>query len=128
MTPTSELEVNTEYPEIMTEGSREETTDSGTERITEEDKEQTTARVTETDKDEGPEMTTLESSSEGLAAVKVECSAKCEEEDYRPLCGDDEVTYSSLCHLQVSLVPLTSCDAGVSDGPLPQRPRGPGAA
>ena len=130
VTPTSELEVNTEYPEIMTEGTREETTDSATERITEEDKEETTARVTEIDTDVSPEMTTIESISEGLApaADKVECSAKCEDEDYRPLCGDDGVTYSSLCHLQVSLILLTPCDADVSDGPLPQRPRGPGAA
>ena len=119
--PTSELEVNTEYPEITTVGSKEKTTVS----ITEVNKEETTANVTDTEV--SPEMTTIESNSEGLApeaiipaADKVECSAKCEDEDYRPLCGDDGVTYSSLCHLQVSLMPLTPCDARVSDGPLPQ--------
>ena len=79
VTPTSELEVNTElYTERNTEVS--------------------------------PDITTEESLTEGLTPEailpgdKVECSAKCEDEEYNPLCGDDGVTYSSLCHLQVTLI------------------------
>ena len=122
VTPTRELEVNTEYTETATEGVSEETT--ATEEITEE----STSETTETAKEASPELTTMESITEDLepealfpAANKVECTAKCEDEDYRPLCGDDGVTYSSLCHLQVTLVTLESpCNDDISDGPLPQ--------
>ena len=129
------MEVNTEYPEIITEGISEETTE--TERITEGSSEETTEteRITEGSSEEttetetvvSPELTTIESITEGpepeilFPADKVECTAKCEDEDYRPLCGDDGVTYTSLCHLQVTLVTLESPgDDDSSDGPLPQ--------
>ena len=110
ITPTSELEVNTEDP-VTTEGSGEETTGSLTERSTvgvaEGSREETTERVSVTDAEVSSVVTTIETITEGaqpeaiFPADKVECSAKCEDEDYRPLCGDDGVTYSSLCHLQV---------------------------
>ena len=122
VTPTSELEVNTEYTETTTAGLSEETTE--TERITEGSSEETT----ETETEASPELTTVESIIEGPepgesfpSAAKVECTAKCEDEEYRPLCGDDGVTYSSLCHLQVTLVTLESPGDDVSsDGSLPQ--------
>ena len=110
ITPTSELEVNTEYP-VTKEGSGEETTGSLTESstvgVSEGSGEETTERVTVTDAEVSSEVTTIESITEGakpeaiFPADKVECSSKCEDEDYRPLCGDNGVTYSSLCHLQV---------------------------
>ena len=117
------MEVNTEYTETTTAGPSEETTE--TERITEGSSEETT----ETETEASPALTTIESITEGPEpgelfpdAAKVECTAKCEDEEYRPLCGDDGVTYSSLCHLQVTQLTLESPgdDDNSSDGPLPQ--------